>query len=70
MKNIFGIIYVATGDKYRAECNESAQSAKKNMPNIPISVWTDNEKDLDKNHFDSINIIENPKLRINKFQSY
>jgi hypothetical protein len=61
MKNNFGILYVATGEQYRAECNKSAQSAKKNMPNIPISIWTDNETDLDKNCFNSINIIENPK---------
>lgn len=60
MKNI-GIIYVATGKKYLAECIRSAMSAKKVMPDISISLWTDVKTISDKHSFDFINIIDNPK---------
>lgn len=57
----FGILYVATGGKYREECLKSAKSAKKVMPDVPIALWTDTDEDLDINIFDSINICSNPK---------
>ncbi|MGF1523892.1 MAG: hypothetical protein ACFBSF_16360 [Leptolyngbyaceae cyanobacterium] len=61
MSNDFGIIYVATGKKYRDECVKSAQSAKKVMPDIPITLWTDSDVELAKDAFDFIHILESPK---------
>lgn len=60
MKNEFGIVYIATGNKYIAECKISAKSAKKVMPNIPISIWTDQEIKKGKDYFDNIEIIQSP----------
>jgi hypothetical protein len=38
-----GIIYVATGQKYVEEALISARSAKRHMPDVPISLYTDVE---------------------------
>ena len=61
-----GIIYIATGKRYLAEAVHSANSAKKLMPDIPISLWIDRntDKNVNINHnncFDSINMIHDPK---------
>lgn len=60
MNNDFGIIYIATGDRYRFECMQSAMSAKAVMPDVPISLWTDSDSGLDQKYFDHIHIINNP----------
>jgi hypothetical protein len=61
MNNEFGIIYVATGNTYLAECTISAGSAKKVMPDIPITLWTDSDMGMDQNNFDFIHKIRHPE---------
>jgi hypothetical protein len=36
-----GVIYIATGRKFVAEALISAESVKKHMPDIPVSIFTD-----------------------------
>ena len=50
MNDELGIVYVATGEKYLAECVRSASSAKKIMPEVPITLWTDGEVDQDNQY--------------------
>lgn len=64
MNDNFGIVYVATGKKYLTECIQSALSAKKVMPDIPISLWTDKNTGLDRSIFESIHIFRNPKYSL------
>lgn len=61
MKSDFGILYVATGEKYFAECERSAKSAKKTMPQLPIALWTDRVEKRGKKYFDIIHKISEPK---------
>lgn len=58
MKN-FGLLYVATGEKYIKECIESAKSAKSVMPDVSITLYTDIH--LENDLFDYIEQIENPR---------
>lgn len=62
MKNDFCIIYIATSEKYRSECLQSAVSAKAVMPDIPIILWTDSFPRSDRNYFDNIYIIDTPEF--------
>lgn len=43
----FGIIYVATGDKYIAEATVSARSVKRVMPDVPILLHSDQQPDAE-----------------------
>ncbi len=61
MNESFGIVYVATGEKYLTECIQSAKSAKKVMPDIPISLWSDKKPGSDSDCFDDVFILANPK---------
>ncbi len=36
-----GIVYVATGERYVREAEESARSVRKSNPYIPITLFTD-----------------------------
>lgn len=58
MKN-FGLLYVATGEKYIKECIESAKSAKSVMPDVSITLHTD--INIESDLFDYIEHIENPR---------
>lgn len=57
-----GIIYVATGAKYLVEAIKSATSAKKYMPHLPITLFTDSPdfKAPGREAFDQIIRLENP----------
>ncbi|MEO6054679.1 MAG: hypothetical protein ABIP97_11755 [Chthoniobacterales bacterium] len=55
-----GILYVATGERYVAEAMQSARSAKRQMPDIPICLFTD-KRPASTDAFDEIRIIENPR---------
>lgn len=57
----FGIVYVATGKKYRDECIKSARSAKQVMPDVAITLWTDSNAELEGDSFDFIHILKDPK---------
>ncbi len=54
-----GIVYVATGETYRRECRISAESVKVQMPNIPITVFSDAA--IHSEHIDHNAIIPNPR---------
>ncbi|MEO6848723.1 MAG: hypothetical protein ABI443_13380 [Chthoniobacterales bacterium] len=55
-----GILYVATGERYIAEAVQSARSAKKQMPDLPICLFAD-EQPSQPDAFDEVRIIENPR---------
>lgn len=55
-----GIIYIATGKKYRLEANGSARSVRAVMPDVSITLYTDTQADLDTALFNTIEILENP----------
>ena len=55
-----GILYVATGKRYRLEANISASSVGKVMPTMHITVYTDSKDNLDVNLFNNIEIIDQP----------
>lgn len=55
-----GVLYVATGRKYRLECNTSARSVRQVMPNLPITIFTDSQSDLETDLFDCIEILKHP----------
>ncbi len=54
-----GIVYVAVGEEFVKEASLSAARAKSVMPEIPITLLTDNGTSSD--HFDNIIQIENPR---------
>ena len=41
-----GILYVATGETYRQEAVQSAESFKVNMPDVPIAIFADDTASL------------------------
>jgi len=55
-----GILYVATGSRHLAEAVESAKSAKKHMPEIPVWLYCD-KAPSDPHSFDEIRLVENPR---------
>lgn len=57
----FGLVYIATGEKYLLEATRSATSAKKMMPDIPISLWTDKLEGSDTHCFNFVSILKNPQ---------
>ena len=54
-----GILYVATGDDFVEEAEYSARSAKDVMPDIPITLITDQIVDVDV--FDTVLEFDNPR---------
>ncbi len=54
-----GIIYVATGVRYRDEAITSAQSVKRCMPNMHITIFTDSRQ-FDNPCFDTVQLVNNP----------
>lgn len=53
-----GIIYVATGPDYQEESCISAKSVKNELPNIPITVFSD--EDFNCEYIDDVMVIDNP----------
>lgn len=53
-----GVVYVATGERYRRECAISAESVKLAMPDVPITVFSD--RTFDSPYVDEVRRIENP----------
>ena len=53
-----GIIYVATGEAYRREAEFSARSVRRWMPEMPITLWTDDPDRVSPGLFTEINRIE------------
>ena len=53
-----GIVYIATGKKYIDEACRSATSLKKNMPNMPITIFS--SEDVKSPDFDEVVIIKEP----------
>lgn len=57
-----GIIYIATGKRYRKEANISAESVRSVMPDISITIFTDTRDDIQNKLFNTIEIIEKPSF--------
>jgi len=51
-----GILYIASGDRYVNEAVFSAKSAKTQMPNIPITIYSDRE--IESDVFDNVKILQ------------
>lgn len=69
--NNCGIIYVATGARYVAEAEASAQSVRRWMPEIPVSLWTDDPGRVKGALFAEIKRIEKPALSFSdKFHAF
>ncbi len=60
----FGVIYIATGQKYIEEACNSAASLKKNLPNISITGFFD--ETIESVHFDKIVLIDQSNGKKNK----
>lgn len=56
-----GLIYTATGSKYVAEAIISAQSFKRQMPETPITLFTDDTSAGSNTCFDQFNVIPAPE---------
>jgi hypothetical protein len=61
-----GIVYVASGSKYVAEARVSAQSAKRVMPDIPITLFSD--EPVDDEAFDSVVVLDAPQYSMHDKQ--
>ncbi|MEO8206071.1 MAG: hypothetical protein ABI615_07805 [Chthoniobacterales bacterium] len=55
-----GVLYVATGLRFIAEATQSAQSAKRHMPQTPICLYCDTPPDA-PHPFDEIRVLKNPR---------
>lgn len=53
-----GIVYVATGTAYRDECQISAASVREHMPDVPITLFSDEA--VTGNNFDSVHVLSDP----------
>ncbi len=60
VQKIRGVVYIATGKKYVDEALVSAASLKRHMPNLPVTLFTNELVDSDL--FDNIIKIDNPKF--------
>lgn len=54
-----GVLYIATGEKYVEEAATSARSLKTHMPNIPITIATDDIYETDV--FDTVVELDSPE---------
>jgi len=59
MKFTKGIVYIAVGDKFVKEAKISARTVMQHMPDIPITLMTDNDITLPE--FDSVIKIDEPR---------
>lgn len=57
-----GVVYVATGDRFISEAEESARSVNSVYPNLSISLFSDKKPSSDV--FDDVFLIEEPKYTI------
>jgi len=55
-----GIIYVATGARFVKEAEMSAQSVRRWMPEMPVTIWTDDPARVSRSLFTEIRKIEKP----------
>lgn len=55
-----GIVFVATGDKYVKEAENAARSVKKNMPDIPITLFSNTNSE--EAAFDEVVSLKNPSF--------
>ncbi len=62
MKKTRGVIYIATGKKYIEEAIVSAASLKKHMPDLSVTLFTN--EFVDSVFFDNIIKIDNPKFSV------
>jgi hypothetical protein len=60
MQSDFGLLYIATGEKYIREAIDSALSVRQIMPRCPIAIFTDNDKNIPSGLFDYTKILKNP----------
>src|SRR5882757_8776162 len=56
-----GIIYVATGGRFVAEARQSALSARRHMPDLPILLYTDQPEIGGGAPFDLVRKLEHPR---------
>lgn len=54
-----GFVYIATGDQFVEEAKISAKSVKTLMPDVPITLFTDQE--IDTELFDDVTLIDKPR---------
>ena len=57
-----GVIYIATGSRFVKEACVSAESVKRHMPTMPITIFCDER--VDSPHFDTVMRIERPRYRL------
>lgn len=64
MNQEIGVIYAATGHKYRQECIRSLISLKQKSPDISVTVFTDNSASFDNYVSDlvCVNELKNPEF--------
>lgn len=57
-----GVVYIATGEDFVEEALRSAASVKKHMPDLPVTLFTDQEKFISTppGDIDSVLCLENP----------
>lgn len=61
MKTQQGILYVVTGERYIREAMESARSARKCMPELPLAIFCDDESLVEREYFTHVATLENPE---------
>ena len=57
-----GVIYIATGSKFIEECCVSAESLKSKMPDMPITLFCNEQ--VSSRHFDNVVLIEHPRFSL------
>ena len=58
----FGILYIATGQKYVDEAVQSAKYARQIMPETSIAIFLDDQSHIRDHIFDRVNQIDNPQF--------
>lgn len=56
-----GVIYVATGERFFTEAEDSLKSLRTHMPNLPAILWTDMAPHRVPSIFDEVQPIGNPQ---------
>jgi len=57
---LFGVLFVATGGKCLEEAVRSVISLKKCMANVPATLWTDEDADVQPDLFDQVQYLDRP----------
>ena len=60
----FGVLYVATGEKYRKEVLRSVSSLKEIMPDIKTALFVDDPSGIPVDFFDYIRVIADPTYSV------